>query len=53
MPWFNLRDMSNHDLMAIYRYLRYLGPAGEPAPTYLPPNIEPETPVVSFGVPAK
>lgn len=27
---------------AIYRYVRYLGPAGEAAPVYLPPDKQPE-----------
>src|SRR5262249_3562199 len=40
MPWYNLRDMSERDLRAIYRYVKHLGPAGEPAPTYLPPAHE-------------
>ena len=32
MPWFNLRDMKDADLIAMYRFIRALGPAGEPAP---------------------
>ena len=28
MPWYNLRDMSERDLRAIYRYVKYLGPCG-------------------------
>jgi mono/diheme cytochrome c family protein len=31
MPWFNLRDMSDGDVRAIYRYLKHMGPAGEAA----------------------
>ena len=38
MPWFTLREMKDADLRAIYRFLRVLGPAGEPAPAYLPPG---------------
>jgi mono/diheme cytochrome c family protein len=49
MPWFNLRAMSDEDLGAIYRYIRHMGPAGEPAPAYVPPDRKPMTPVVSFG----
>jgi len=49
----NLRDMSDRDLMAIHSYLRHLGPAGEPAPAFVPADIEPRTPVVSFGGPAQ
>ena len=29
MPWFNLRDMKDSDVKAIYAYLKHLGPAGE------------------------
>ena len=48
MPWFSLRDMSERDLHAIYRYVRHLGPAGERAPEYLPPDKTPSQPFVQF-----
>ena len=48
MPWFTLRKMSNTDLRAIYRYIRRLGPAGQPAPAYLPRDHEPVPPFVQF-----
>lgn len=48
MPWFNLRDMSDRDVRAIYRWLRHMGPAGEPAPAYLPPDKTPPQPYVQF-----
>ena len=48
MPWFNLRAMTDRDVRAIYRYLKYLGPAGEPAPAWLPPDKEPAPPFVQF-----
>ena len=48
MPWFALRDMSAQDLRAIYRYIRQLGPAGEPAPAYVPPDQTPKGPVIQF-----
>lgn len=38
MPWFALRDMSDTDLAAIYRFVRALGSAGSPAPAYEPPK---------------
>jgi len=44
MPWFNLRAMNDADLRAIYRYVRSLGPAGEPAKAYLPPDKAPSAP---------
>ncbi len=48
MPWFNLRAMSNSDLRAVYRYVRHLGPAGKPAPAYVPPDKTPAPPFVQF-----
>lgn len=44
MPFFNLRSMTDEDLMAIYRYLRHAGPAGEAMPAALPPGVEPDGP---------
>ena len=48
MPWFALRDMSETDLRAIYRFVRSLGPAGEQAPNYVPPDRDPVGPVITF-----
>jgi mono/diheme cytochrome c family protein len=48
MPWFNLHHMSDADLRAIYRYVRHLGPAGKPAPDYVPPEKTPAGPYVQF-----
>jgi mono/diheme cytochrome c family protein len=48
MPWFNVRDMTTADLRAMYRYIRRLGPAGKPAPAYLPPDKTPPQPYVAF-----
>ena len=53
MPWFALRDMSKQDLQAIYRFIRYLGPAGEAAPAYISPGEEASGPVVRFPSPPK
>ena len=53
MPWFNVRAMSASDLRAMYRYVRSLGPAGKPAPAYLPPDKTPPEPVVRFPAPPK
>lgn len=46
MPWWALRDMTDEDLVALYRYIRHLGPAGKPAPAALPPGQEPPEPVL-------
>ena len=44
MPWWALRDTTDQDLGAMYQYIKHLGPAGEPAPAYLPPDKEPKPP---------
>jgi mono/diheme cytochrome c family protein len=51
MPWFNLVVMRDGDVKAIYAYLKHLGPAGEPAPAYLPPDQAPAGPAVIFPAP--
>ena len=51
MPWFALRDMSEPDLRAAYRYIRSLGPAGGAAPAYVPPGGKVTGPVVMFPAP--
>jgi mono/diheme cytochrome c family protein len=48
MPWFNLRDMTDSDLLAIYRFVRSLGPAGEPAPAAVGPGVAVTTPYIEF-----
>jgi mono/diheme cytochrome c family protein len=53
MPWFNVREMSTADLRAVYRYVRHLGPAGKPAPAYVPPDKTPPPPYVQFPAPPK
>jgi len=53
MPWFNLRAMTDRDVKAIYAYLKHLGPAGQPAPQYVPPDKTPGGPFVQFPEPPK
>ena len=53
MPWFNVRDMTTSDLRAMYRYIRHLGPAGRPAPAFVPPGETPQGPYVQFPAPPK
>lgn len=48
MPWFVFRDMSDADLRAIYAYIRHAGPAGQPAPAYVPPGQPTTGPVARF-----
>lgn len=51
MPWYALHLMADRDLKAIYWFARRLGPAGEPAPAFLPPGKTPEGPYVIFPQP--
>jgi hypothetical protein len=51
MPNQTLHHMTDEDLLAIYYLVKYLGPAGEPAPSALPPGQKPEGPVVIFPAP--
>jgi len=48
MPWFTLRDMNDNDLRAIYAFIHHLGPAGKPAPAYVPPGVAVKTPYIEF-----
>ena len=48
MPWFNLRAMTDNDLRAMYRYVRSLGPKGDPAPSYAAPGAKVATPYIVF-----
>lgn len=48
MPWFALRDMKESDLKAIYAFIKAAGPAGQPAPAYVPPGQPVQGPVVKF-----
>lgn len=51
MPDFTLRAMNEADRLAIYRFVRSLGPAGEAAPAYLPPGQTPPAPYFSLVLP--
>jgi mono/diheme cytochrome c family protein len=48
MPWFNLRDMTDDDLVAMYRFMRSLAPIGEPAPVAAAPGQKVTTPYFDF-----
>jgi len=51
MPWFNLNSMAETDMRALYQFIRSLGDPGQPAPAYLPPDVEPKTPYALFPSP--
>jgi hypothetical protein len=53
MPWFNLNAMTAEDLGAMYQFLRYLGPAGRPAPACVPPDQEPTGQYATFPAPPR
>lgn len=48
MPSPSLQAMRDADLRAIYRYLRFLGAKGEPAPAYVPPGGRVATPYLDM-----
>jgi hypothetical protein len=48
MPWFTLREMTDADLVAMYRFMRALGPAGAPAPAAAAPGVPVTTPYFEF-----
>jgi len=51
MPDFALRAMHEDDRRALYRFVRSLGAAGEPAPAYLPPGQQPALPYFDLVLP--
>ncbi len=53
MPWFNVNVMTEPDLRAMYRFIRQLGPVGEPAQAYLPPDKAPKPPYILWPAPPK
>jgi mono/diheme cytochrome c family protein len=51
MPAVNVRQMTDQDLKAVYRYVKSLGAGGNEAPAYVPPNQTPSGLFVSFPSP--
>lgn len=51
MPYWALNAMSEADLEALYAFVHSLGPAGQPAPTALPPGVAAKGPVVQWPAP--
>ncbi len=51
MPDFAVRGMTEQDRRALYALLRALGPAGAPAPAYLPPGTQPPLPYAQWMLP--
>ena len=53
MPWFNVRKWKEDDLRAFYRYVRHLGPAGQPSRPAIAPGAKPETAIIQWPAPPK
>ncbi|MGA8261491.1 MAG: hypothetical protein WB783_14860 [Arenicellales bacterium] len=53
MPNWALHAMTAADLGSIYAFIRQHGPAGAPAPAFVPPGQEPKGPVVTWPAPPK
>ena len=53
MPWFNLNQWTDADLRAFYKYVRGLGPPGEPVPAFVPPETKPTPPYIEWPAPPK
>lgn len=53
MPWWSMKETTEEDLRAMYRYIKSLGPAGQHAQPYLPPGKEPRQPYNQAPLPPK
>ena len=53
MPWFNLNQWTDADLRAFYKYVRGLGPLGEPVPAFVPPETKPSPPYIEWPAPPR
>ena len=48
MPWMNVKQMSEEDMRAVYKYIRSLGAKGDHMPVALAPGVDPQTPYLSL-----
>jgi mono/diheme cytochrome c family protein len=48
MPFFNVQAMSVQDQKAVYQFIKSLGPGGQNAPAWVPPDKTPPQPFVQF-----
>jgi len=53
MPWWSMKETTEPDLRAMYQYIKSLGPAGQHAQAYLPPDREPRQPYNQAPLPPK
>lgn len=53
MPFWSTAATTPEDLAAMYKFIKQLGPAGEPARQYVPPDQEPKPPFIQYPMPPK
>ncbi len=53
MPTWSIKATTESDLGAMYQYILQLGPAGQPAQLYLPPDQDPKPPYIQYPMPPK
>ena len=53
MPFWSVNETSDPDLRAMYQFIRQLGPVGEPAQAFVPPDKAPKPPYVSWPMPPR
>jgi hypothetical protein len=51
MAWIMLSQTPDQDLRALYKFVRYLGPKGAPAPSPLPAGVTPTTQYMDYPDP--
>jgi mono/diheme cytochrome c family protein len=51
MPWFNVNQMTDGDLKALFAFIKTLSPVGPPATAYLAPDQEPKPPYFQLMAP--
>jgi hypothetical protein len=51
MPWYNVRALDESDVVALYRYIKSLGPSRDFVPYALPPGEEPTGPYIQLSPP--
>jgi hypothetical protein len=49
MPWYNIRALDEEDMIALYRYIKSLGPSRDFVDYALPPGEEPKTPYIQLS----
>jgi hypothetical protein len=50
MPFYDTSSISQDDMVAMYRFIKSLGPSANLVPAYVPPGEKPQTPYIDFNV---